>query len=273
MSVLFSLLPAVILAIFGGLLATWLHLANRPNSYIEKWALKISWFSLFIYFTWLLLLTVHQKQFPFISAGQLAAFIGLLIWGAHLYAQRMMKQGILVVLPIITVIILILISLVLGAQPADVPDMFKGYWVSFHITFEMAGVALLLGAGVFGFGYLILHRQIKKRKFGPFFSMMPSLSDLNQLRSLTITSGWIFVTAGTLGGTIWILMREELYQALSGYLGIAIIFWGIVTLMTAASRFRWFRQHQLAGFSALISAVMIILIMMSIIITYPGSLK
>jgi hypothetical protein len=136
MSVLFFLLPAVILAMYGGLLATWVHLANRPSSYIEKWALRISWFVLFIYFVWLFLLTIYQKQIPFVSEGQLASLVGFLIWAAHLYAQRRMNQGILVTLPVITVIFLILISLVLGAQPVETPEIFKGYWVSFHISFS-----------------------------------------------------------------------------------------------------------------------------------------
>lgn len=269
MTVLFSLLPAVILAIYGGLLATWVHLANRPNSYIQNWALRISWFALVIYFCWLFLLTVYQKQIPFVSEGQLAAFIGFLIWAAHLYAQRRMNQGILVTLPVIAVIFLILISLVLGAQPVEPHEIFKGYWVSIHIIFAMAGVALLLGAGVYGFGYLILHRQIKRRKFGPFFSLMPSLNDLNQLRSLTLLSGWILITVGVLGGATWMLIRKELFNALTGHLGIAIIFWGLISLMTLASKFRWLRQHQLAGFSALVSAIIIVLILMSVAITYP----
>jgi len=270
MNILFSLLPAVILAMYGGLLATWVHLANRPNSYIEKWALRISWFTLVVYFIWLLLLTIYQKQIPFVSEGQLAALIGFLIWAAHLYAQRRMNQGILVTLPVIAVIFLILVSLVLGAQPAEIPEIFKGHWVSVHISFAMAGVALLLGAGVYGFGYLILHRQIKRRRFGPFFSLMPSLNDLNRLRSLTLFAGWFLITIGVLGGATWLLMRKELYEALTGHLGIALIFWILISMMTLASKFRWLRQHQLAGFSAFISAVMIILILMSIMITYPG---
>jgi len=258
---------------FGGLLATWVHLANRPNIYIEKWALRISWFALFIYFVWLFLLTVFQKQIPFVSEGQLAALIGFLIWAAHLYAQQRMNQGILVTLPVITVIFLILISLVLGAQPVEPPEIFESYWVSFHISFAMAGVALLLGAGVYGFGYLILHRQIKKRKFGPFFSLMPSLNDLNQLRSLTLFSGWILITVSVLGGATWMLIRRELFAALTGHLGIALVIWALISLMTVASKFRWLRQHQLAGFSAFISAVMIVLILMSIMVTYPGGVQ
>jgi ABC-type uncharacterized transport system permease subunit len=268
MSALFYLLPALLIAVYGGLLATWVHLANSPNSYIEKWALRISRILLLVYFLWLLLLTIYQGQIPFVKTGQLAAFIGFLIWAAHLYAQNKIRQGILVVLPILTVIILILISLVLGSQPTKIPDIFKGFGVSIHITFAMAGAALLLGAGVYGFGYLILHRQIKRRKFGPFFSMMPSLNDLDRLRSLTLTSGWALVTVGVLGGMLWMLIRSHLYEALTGHLGIAV-----VSLMTAASRFRWLKQHRLAVFSAVISALMIILIMMSVVVTYPGGIK
>ena len=273
MNVLFDLLPALIVAMYGGLLATWVHLANRPNAHIEKLALRISWSTLFLYFVWLLLLTISQKQIPFINAGQLAAFIGFLIWASHLYAQTRIRQGILAVLPILVSAGLVLIALALGTEPVAIPDSLRGYLVSIHITLVMAGVALLLGAGVYGFGYLVLHRQIKRRSFGPFFSMMPSLNDLNQLRSFTVTSGWILVTVGVVGGVIWMLMRSDLYSAMISHLGIAIGFWGIVSLMAAASRFRWLGQRRLAGFSALISAVMIILIMMSIAVTYPGILK
>ncbi len=270
MEILFSLLPAVIVAIYGALLATWVHLASHPNNFIEKLATRLSWISLLIYFFWLLLISIVQKQIPFTSIGQLAALIGFFIWGAHLYAQKRMKQGILVVLPVITVILLILFSLILGTQPTKTPEIFDGEWVSFHIAFTMAGVALLLGAGVYGFGYLVLHRQIKKRKFGPLFSLMPSLNDLNMLRSLTVSAGWLFVTLGTLFGSIWMLMRTELFDTLHDHLGIALFFWGIITLMTVASRFRWLKQRQLAGFSALLSAVMIALIIISMFITYPG---
>jgi ABC-type uncharacterized transport system permease subunit len=273
LNILFDLLPAFIVAMYGGLLATWAHLANRPNSHIEKWAMRISWSVLVLYFAWLLLLTVYQRQIPFINVGQLAAFIGFLIWASHLYAQSRIRQGILAVLPILAAAALVMISLVMGAEPVEIPGILKGYWVSIHITLAMAGVALLLGAGVYGFGYLILHRQIKRRSFGPFFSMMPSLNDLNRLRSVTVTSGWIFVTIGVIGGVIWMLINSNLYRAFSSHLGIAVVFWVVVSLMAAASRFRWLGQHRLAGFSALISALMIILIMMSIAVTYPEILK
>lgn len=273
MNILFDLIPAFIVAMYGGLLATWVHLANRPNSHIEKLALRLSWSTLFLYFTWLLLITISQKQIPFINAGQLAALIGFLIWASHLYAQTRTRQGILAVLPILVSAALVLISLALGTEPVTIPNALKGYWVSIHISLVMAGVALLLGAGVYGFGYLILHRQIKRRSFGPFFSMMPSLSDLNHLRAFTVTSGWILVTIGVIGGVVWMFIRSDLYGTMVSHLGIAVGFWGIVSLMAAASRFRWLGQRKLAGFSALISAVMIILIMMSIAVTYPGILK
>lgn len=270
MKILFSLLPAVIVAMYGALLATWVHLASHPNKFIEKLATRLSWISLSVYFLWLLLISLVQNQIPFASIGQLAALIGFFIWAAHIYAQKRMKQGILIVLPVVTVIFLILLSLVLGTQPTETPEIFEGEWVSLHIAFTMAGVALLLGAGVYGFGYLVLHRQIKKRKFGPLFSLMPSLNDLNMLRSLTVSAGWLFVTLGILFGSIWMLMRTELFDILRNHLGIALFSWGIITLMALASRFRWLKQRQLAGFSALLSVIMIVLIIMSMFITYLG---
>lgn len=271
LSVLNLLIPSLTLAAYGGLLATWVHLANHPDKYTEKWANRISWFSFGLYFIWILLLSIYQKQIPFITEGQLAALLGFLIWTAHLYVQRKIKQGILVVLPLMAVVIMILISIILGTDYTDPPEMFRGFWAGLHITFSMSGVALLLGTGVYGLGYLVLHHRIKKRKFGPFYSLMPSLGDLSYLRSITLITGWILITMGMVAGAIWMLKRTDFYSLLRGHLGIALIFWAAISIVSAASKFKLLRQRKLAAFSVFLSAVIFMLIIISIIVTYPGA--
>ncbi|MEE9553966.1 MAG: hypothetical protein V3W18_06670 [candidate division Zixibacteria bacterium] len=269
-SVLVLLIPALTLAAFGSLLATWVHMANHPDKYTEKWANRISWFSFGLYFVWILMLSIYQRQIPFITVGQLAALQGFLIWTAHLYIQRKIEQGILVVLPLLAVVFMILISIILGTQNAIAPEMFRGFWVGLHIAFSMGGVALLLGTGVYGMGYLVLHQRIKKRKFGPFYSLMPSLGDLNYLRSTTLVTGWSLISAGMVAGTIWMLKHTDFYSLLKGHLGIALVFWVIIAIVSAASKFKLLGQRKLAAFSVLLSAVIFVLIVISIIVTYPG---
>jgi HemX protein len=269
-AVVFSLLPAIILVSFGGLLATWIHLVNRPDNKIETLATRISWIALFLYLAWMIILSVYQGQLPFVSIGQLLAFFGFLIWGAHIYVQRKVKQGILVIAPIITVIAMTLMSLIIGTQPVQVPDMFSSVWVSFHITFAVAGAVLVQGAGIHSLGYVILHRQIKQRKFGPLFTLLPSLEDLARLRTVAILTGWLLISFGMIGGIVWMGIRTEFFEILTGHLGIAIIFWIIISITAVANRFRWLSQYQLSGFSVILSAVILILIFVSIIVTYPG---
>ncbi len=267
---LLELLPALTIAALGGLLATWIHLANHPDKHLEQWAARLGWFSLALYFFWIVLLTFDQGQIPFISVGQLAALLGFLIWASHLYIQRKIRQGILVVLPVIASVIMILLSIILGFQSSERPAIFEGPWVAFHIGFTMAGVALILGAGVYGIGYMVLYRQIKNRKFGPLYSFLPSLGDLNNLRTLTLLSGWLFITLGMIAGSIWMGMRFDIFALFKGHLGIALLFWVIISAMSAAARFKWLGQHQLAGLSVLLSAVIVVLIIISIVVTYPG---
>ncbi len=269
LSVLNLLIPSLTLAAYGGLLATWVHLANHPDKYTEKWANRISWFSFGLYFIWIFLLSIYQKQIPFITEGQLAALLGFFIWTAHLYVHRKIKQGILVVLPLMAVVTMILISIILGTQYTVPPEMFRGFWVGLHITFSMGGVALLLGTGVYGLGYLVLHHRIKNRKFGPFYSLMPSLGDLSYLRSITLAAGWILITMGMAAGAIWMLKRTDFYSLLKGHLGIALIFWAAISIVSATSKFKLLRQRKLAAFSVVLSAVIFVLIVISIIVTYP----
>ena len=270
-TVLFSLLPALILSLFGGILATWIHLVNRPDKQVEILAIRLSWLALFLYFVWMVIITLYQKQLPFVTVGQLAAFFGFLIWAAHLYIQQKVRQGILVVPPVITVIAMILISMVIGVQPVKTPDIFGSLWVSFHISFAIAGVALIQGAGIHGLGYLILHRQIKKRNFGPLFSLMPSLGDLDRLRTLALLTGWLLVSFGIIGGIIRMALRTEYLKLLTSHVGIAILFWVIISVMAAANRFRWLSHHKLSGFSVILSTFILVLIIISIIVTYPGA--
>ena len=258
------------MAAYGGLLATWVHIANHPDKYAEKWANRLSSFSFGLYFLWILLLTIYQKQIPFVTEGQLAALLGFFIWTAHLYVQRKIKQGILVVLPLIAVVIMILFSIILGTQSIPPPEMFRGFWAALHITFTMGGVSLLLGTGVYGIGYLVLHQRIKQRKFGPFYSLMPSLGDLSYLRSITLVTGWFLITTGMIAGTIWMLKRTDFYSLMKGHLGIAIVFWLIISAVSVASKFKLLGQRKLAAFSVLLSAVIFALIIISIIVTYPG---
>ena len=46
-------------------------------------------------------------------------------------------------------------------------------------------------------------RELKSKKFGYFFSRLPSLDALDQLNSHCLTTGFIFLTLGIVTGIVW----------------------------------------------------------------------
>lgn len=51
--------------------------------------------------------------------------------------------------------------------------------------------------------YLLQERELKSKRFGFFFSRLPSLESLDQLGSHCLTAGFVFLTLGIISGSIW----------------------------------------------------------------------
>ena len=87
------------------------------------------------------------------------------------------------------------LGLVPGPFPQNIPPSLQNPWVGGHVVlFFLAYSALLLGFGL-GFLYLILERQLKKKKISVFFFRLPPLEELDQSLGRSETLGFICLTA------------------------------------------------------------------------------
>jgi ABC-type uncharacterized transport system permease subunit len=266
----YSLLPALLLLIYGGLLAMWLQLAGRPDQKLEWRAIRVGWYALGAYALWMLLVTVHQKQVPILSVGQLLAFLGLLVWADQTYLQQRIRQRLLVVLPLVTVIVLLLTSVVIGIQPNTHPKALTGVWSAFHITLSLAGVAMLLGGGVFGAGAMMLHRQITQREFGPLFTAMPPLGDMNRLRSITLYIGWWMITLSLASSITWMIIENGGLPVFFTHLHAMVGLWLVISVLVLSERKNWLGQHKQARMSVALSALILFMVMASVLEMFLG---
>ena len=93
------------------------------------------------------------------------------------------------------------------------PEKLRGLHASVHITLSLAGIAMLLGSGVFGAGQVILHGHLRKRDFDVWFQRLPSLDDLDRLRRLTLGAGWLLVTVSLVSASVWLRVRPSRQRA------------------------------------------------------------
>ena len=266
----YHLLPALLLLIYGGLLALWLQLAGRPDQQSERRAVRAGWLALGLYALWMALVTIHQHQVPVLSVGQLMAFLGLLIWADQAYVQHRIRQRLLVVLPLATVILLLLTSVVIGIEPNGHPKAMTGAWSAFHITLSLAGVAMLLGGGVYGAGAMILDRQITHREFGPLFSNMPPLGDMNRLRSITLYIGWWMITLSLASSIVWMIIENGGLPVFFTHLHIMFGLWLVISVLALSERKNWLGQHKQARLSVALSALILIMVMASVLEMFLG---
>lgn len=268
--ILYALLPALLLLLFGGLLAAWIQLAYRPDSKLEQAASRAGLWALALYAVWMLLITIVQRQIPIVTLGQLTAFLGLLIWADQAYVHHKTNQRMLVLLPVGTVVALLLVAIVAGVRPESAPAVMRGPWVAFHVTLSLAGVAMLMGGGVYGIGYVILHRQIKRHTFGQLFARLPSLDDMHRLRNIAVYVSWLLITVSLLTATVWMLLMKSAAGIIHSHLHPMVMLWIGVTLLALLARMRRLSHVRLAKMTVILVLHVLGLLLLSVLGIFSG---
>jgi ABC-type uncharacterized transport system permease subunit len=263
--------PLILLALTSGLLAAWGMLLARPDRKIEEVLVGLGTALALLLTGWLVWMSLLQHQVPVLTPGQVLVFLGVLIWLMHSLLQRRVRQRFFSLMPLGVLVLLLLLGTIAGLRPgAGVPETLFGFRSGFHITLSLAGMALLLGSGVFGAGHLVLHKQIKRRSFGTWFQHLPSLQDLDRLRRTTLGAGWLLVTVSLASAMASMYLDPGRGGAMLSHLHPMLVLWALITLLLAADRFRWMGSRRLAVGSLVLAGLMVVLIAVSVVEIFTG---
>jgi ABC-type uncharacterized transport system permease subunit len=270
---LISAAPMILVIGFSVLLGLWLAPCHTEGRKKEDHLIRPGSALAALGLLWLAALGLHQGLLPVATPGQLAAATGVLIWAGHCWVQHRISQKKLTVLPLVSAMLLVAAGTVAGlGQPAAPPEAFANPRAAVHIALSLAAVTLLIGSGVFGAGELILHRQIVQRRFGKWFHDLPSLADLSRLRRLSLTSGWALMTVSVVLAMAGLWLLPTAREATISHLHPMLTLWVILSALWAAERFRWLTQLKLAAASVAVSALMVVLIVISVVEFFGGRL-
>ena len=84
-----------------------------------------------------------------------------------------------------------------------VEPIFKSLWLTFHVIMSFLGDGMFAVAFIAAIMYLIQERQIKKKRFGSFYTRLPSLETLDTINHYSLMYGFPFLTIGMVMGAIY----------------------------------------------------------------------
>jgi len=101
------------------------------------------------------------------------------------------------------IFILLVISASVSRKTAPLVPALQSRWLPVHAGVSLIAYGFLALAFCGGLMYLLQERELKSKRFGYFFSRLPSLEALDQLNSHCLTAGFLFLTFGIVTGIMW----------------------------------------------------------------------
>ena len=76
-------------------------------------------------------------------------------------------------------------------------------WLPVHASLSLLAYGFFALAGIGGLMYLLQERTIKRKRFGLFYSRLPSLETLDKLNHHCLSVGFPLLTLGMITGSLW----------------------------------------------------------------------
>ena len=140
---------------------------------------------------------------PVLTLKAALSFFSWTIIGAYLifhFKFRLMVLGSFIA-PF-AAFLMIISSTIPGAE-LTVRPIFKSIWLPVHVGTIFTGNGIFAITFMAAIMYLIQERQIKKKRFGSFYSRLPSLETLDSINYYSLMYGFPFLTVGMITGAIY----------------------------------------------------------------------
>lgn len=103
----------------------------------------------------------------------------------------------------ILLLVLLGVSATVSREVMPLEPVLQSWWLPIHAGFSLVAYGFLSLAFLGGLMYLLQERELKSKRFGFFFTRMPSLDALDQLNSHCLSAGFAFLSLGVVSGVLW----------------------------------------------------------------------
>jgi cytochrome c-type biogenesis protein CcsB len=140
---------------------------------------------------------------PITNNHEAVSFFALAVtWGYLFYRFKYsVKNFGVFVSPVIT--LLMLVAALSSQDFNELPPALQSLWLPIHASIAILANGFLALAFSGGIMYLLQEREIKKKRFGFFYSRLPSLEALDNLNRYSLATGFPLLTLGIITGSVW----------------------------------------------------------------------
>ena len=160
------------------------------------------------------------------------------------------------------VLIITISAFLLPKDILPLPPILKSIWLPVHVLFSFLGDGAFTLAFSAGIMYLIQEFQIKRKKTGAIYRLLPSLEVLDNLNYRCLTLGFPLLTVGIISGSIWAEYAWGSYWSWDPKET-----WSLITWLFYAALLH---QRLVVGMRGKRAAVMAILGFLSMLFTFLG---
>ena len=256
---LFRLALLLVLLATGGFIA----FIVKQDKRIYRWSYRILFVG-FVILTFFLALRYYDLgAAPALTLKAALTFFAWTILGAYLLFQlkfRLMVLGSFVA-PLAAC--LMIISSAMPGAEVTVKPMFRSLWLTIHIGTSFMGNGIFAIAFMASIMYLIQESQIKNKRFGAFYRMLPSLETLDSINYYSLINGFPLLTIGMITGSIYA------YYAMGSYWRWdPKEVWSLITWLIYASLLH---ERLAVGWRGRRAAVMSIIGFLVLVFTFVGA--
>ena len=140
---------------------------------------------------------------PVLSLKSALSFFSWSIIGAYLIFQlrfRLMVLGSFIA-PLAA--FLMIISSTIPGMEVVVRPIYRSMWLTVHVGTIFMGNGMFAVTFMASIMYLIQERQIKKKRFGSFYTRLPSLETLDSINHYSLMYGFPLLTIGMITGSVY----------------------------------------------------------------------
>ena len=150
---------------------------------------------------------VRAVRFPAFGYFEALLFYGLTVLAAHLYVSlRHRMRGLsLILAPYATAVLAIALTGV--RQPIPAAPEAGRVWIALHICSAFLAYALCTTAGVLGVAYLVQDSNLKRKRLGATFRILPALEALDHRMARHIGAAFLMLSLAVGFGVRLVQMR------------------------------------------------------------------
>ncbi len=234
MLTLIHLITALLPMLYALSAVNYLVFFIRRDSFAEKTTTPFLSFTLAVHLIYLLMRFFHFEHHPIATLAELLSFIAFAMTGIYLYVERIQRSRVTGVFILgIVVIIQLAASALLPHIETPKSTVFSNSLFGLHAFAAVLGYTALTVGAVYGLMYVLLYRDLKRKRFGLIFERLPSLDILANMSFGASLLGWIFlgITIG-LGIAMSVTLFPNFYT--DPKFIATVIAWAIYTLVIGA---------------------------------------